>query len=146
MIAAGLALFFGALPKALGYTPIYPDHSAILYALTKIVGMGGGIAMLIGGILLISHRMSGKEEIGQTGYADWLFLWIIFLVGITGMLSTIFHWISTPLFGYIDYYIHILLVFFLLWYAPYSKFGHMFYRTLALTYAKSIGIDQPRKK
>jgi hypothetical protein len=31
------------------------------------------------------------------------------------------------------------MVFVLLWYAPYSKFAHMFYRTLAMIFANASG-------
>jgi len=68
------------------------------------------------------------------------------LVGLTGLLSWILRLIGVPIIAYINYYVHLVLVFFLLWYAPYSKFAHMFYRTLALVYAKGAGLDVPRKK
>jgi quinone-modifying oxidoreductase subunit QmoC len=43
-----------------------------------------------------------------------------------------------PPLAYAFYYIHLTSVFFLLWYAPYSKLAHMFYRTLALVFARTI--------
>jgi len=37
------------------------------------------------------------------------------------------------------YLVHLVLVFTLIAYAPYSKFAHLLYRTLAYTWAKSVG-------
>jgi quinone-modifying oxidoreductase subunit QmoC len=144
-ITAGLALFFTVILQMIG-SPFYL-HSPIDFPNPiKILGVASGIAMLIGGSILISRRRSGDDEVGQSRYSDWLFIWVIFLVGVTGLLSWILRLIGIPIIAYLDYYIHLVLVFFLLWYAPYSKFGHMFYRTLALIHTKSAGADVPRKK
>ena len=63
----------------------------------------------------------------------------MFLVGLTGMLSWLTRLTGVAMLAYVNYFIHLMFVFVLLWYMPYSKFAHMFYRTLALTYAKRIG-------
>jgi quinone-modifying oxidoreductase subunit QmoC len=138
-ITAGLALSFTVLLHVFESPINLPNP-------IKILGVASGIAMFIGGWILISRRLKGLDAVGNSGYNDWLFLWVIFLVGLTGMLSWLLRLAGIPIIAYIDYFIHIVLVFFLLWYAPYSKFGHMFYRTLGLIYAKSAGLDKPRKK
>ncbi len=102
--------------------------------------------MIIGGWILIQRRRKGGDEVGTSTYHDWLFLIVITLVAVTGMLAWLLRILKLPLFAYGDYYLHLVLVFFLLIYAPYSKFGHIFYRTLALIYAKSKGKDTPRRK
>lgn len=144
-LTAGLALLFTVILRKLG-SPFYLESPIDLPNPIKIIGVASGIAMLIGGWILISRRRSGKDkdEVGSSGYSDWLFLNVIFLVGVTGLLSWILRLMGIPIIAYLDYYLHLVLVFFLLWYAPYSKFAHMFYRSLALVYAKSSGQDVPR--
>ena len=39
-----------------------------------------------------------------------------------------------------------MIVFFLLWYMPYSKFSHMIYRGLALVWANQTGRVEPKPK
>ncbi|UCD17335.1 MAG: quinone-interacting membrane-bound oxidoreductase complex subunit QmoC [Candidatus Zixiibacteriota bacterium] len=105
----------------------------------KIIGALSGLALIIGGALLIIRRWTNRDDVGANGYADYLFLYIMFSVGLTGMLSWIMRsYVGIPLLAYINYFIHMVFVYFLLWYMPYSKFAHMIYRTLAMVYARSI--------
>jgi quinone-modifying oxidoreductase subunit QmoC len=110
----------------------------------KFLGAFSGMALMIGGLLLILRRVNGREEVGANGYADQLFLYLIFGVGITGMFSWIFRVTGPPMLAYVIYFIHIVGVFVLLWYMPYSKFAHMIYRTLGLIYSHQIG-RKPRQ-
>lgn len=112
----------------------------------KILGGASGIALFVGGLILIVNRRKNSSAVGSGEYTDWLFLNMIFLVGISGMLTWFMRLAGIPIIAYSIYFIHLVLVFFLLWYAPYSKFAHMFYRTLALIFAKSKGRDAPRIK
>lgn len=143
-LATTLNFFFTVILKFLG-SPWYLESPINFPNPIKLLGILGGIAILIGGWILIQRRRSKKEEIVFSGYSDWLFLIVISLVALTGLFAWLFRIAGIPILAYFDYYLHLILVFFLLWYAPYSKFGHMFYRTLALIYAKSTGLDNPRK-
>ncbi|HEX7344312.1 MAG TPA: hypothetical protein VF398_08610, partial [bacterium] len=145
MATAGIALLATVILKELG-SPYYLESPINFPNPIKILGGLSGLAMLIGGGLMISQRLKGKAEVRSNSYNDWLFLIIISLVGLTGMGTWLLRLVEIPVIAYPVYFIHLVLVFFLLWYAPYSKFAHMFYRTLALTYAKSMGRDNPRAK
>lgn len=144
-ITTSLNFLTTVILKAFG-SPWYLTSPIDFPNVIKIIGITSGIALLAGGWILISRRASSDAQTSRSSYQDWLFLIVLTLVALTGMLAWILRIAGTPILAYTDYYAHLVLVFFLLVYAPYSKFGHMFYRTLALTYAKSTGIDHPREK
>jgi quinone-modifying oxidoreductase subunit QmoC len=107
--------------------------------IVKIFGAIGGLAIIIGGSMMLYRRWLSADEAGLAGYSDYLFLYVIFFTGLTGVLSWLFRLGDIGFLAYGSYFIHLVLVFFLLFYLPYSKFAHMVYRTLALVYARSIG-------
>ena len=107
----------------------------------KIVGALSGVALSVGGWLLIYRRLANGKDVGANGYADNLFLWVVFLTGLTGMAAWLTRHTGIPMVAYASYFVHLVCVFFLLWYMPYSKFAHMIYRSLAIIHARCIGRD-----
>ena len=105
----------------------------------KILGALSGLALVVGGILLIYRRWTNKDEVGANGYTDYLFLYVMFFAGLTGVFSWLSRLTGVPMLAYVNYFIHLVCVFFLLWYMPYSKFAHMIYRSLALVRARMVG-------
>jgi quinone-modifying oxidoreductase, subunit QmoC len=105
----------------------------------KWIGIIGGTGLMVGGAMLIIRRWGHQDEVGANGYMDYFFLYVIFFTGLTGMLAWIMRVVGVPLVAYTTYFIHMVFVFMLLWYMPYSKFAHMIYRTLSLIYSKMIG-------
>jgi quinone-modifying oxidoreductase subunit QmoC len=100
----------------------------------KILGNLSGFAMLTGSSMVIIRRLRVKSNIGSNSYNDWLLILFIFGVALTGLSAEVMRLTSTPFIAYNIYYVHLVLIFFLLWYAPYTKLAHMFYRTVALVY------------
>jgi quinone-modifying oxidoreductase subunit QmoC len=107
----------------------------------KILGNLSGIALVSGTVVFAVHRMNVKSNKGKSTYNDWILIVFVFLVAITGLLTQTFRLLDTPFLAYNTYFVHMVFIFFLLWYAPYSKLAHMFYRTLALVYLKQNGRD-----
>jgi quinone-modifying oxidoreductase subunit QmoC len=71
---------------------------------------------------------------------------LLLLVGITGLLTEVIRLIAEPAgvaalkyTAYTIYFAHLVLVFDLLVYLPYSKFAHIVYRTVAMVYAEHTG-------
>ena len=108
----------------------------------KILGNIGAVLLILGSGWAIVARFS-DERIGYGTYFDWIFLSTIFAVGVTGIAIEALRYAGSVA-AYYAYLIHLILVFTLIAYAPYSKFAHVIYRTLAYTWAKSTG-REPKK-
>ncbi|MBI5814134.1 MAG: quinone-interacting membrane-bound oxidoreductase complex subunit QmoC [Nitrospinae bacterium] len=119
------------------YHEIALSHPARLTV--KLIGNIGAILAAAGVWLIISRRYgAGKEKVGVTGYYDSHFIFILFATIITGVMAELFRVVNVAALGFGVYYIHLVFVFALLVYAPFSKFAHMFYRFTALVHAKMI--------
>jgi quinone-modifying oxidoreductase subunit QmoC len=102
----------------------------------KILGNGGGAVFLVGWAVAYLDRLSQRKDAPLSAYADWLFVGVIGATVITGFLSQGLRIANTAALAYPMYYLHLVLVFFLLVYLPYSKFAHLLYRTVAVIYAR----------
>jgi quinone-modifying oxidoreductase subunit QmoC len=144
MITTALVLVFVFIPHYLALLGAESIHSFFEVPINlphpvKILGALSGLALTIGGGLLIYRRWTNRDEVGANGYTDHLFLYMMFLTGLTGMTSWLARLTGITMLAYANYFVHILCVYFLLWYMPYSKFAHMIYRTLAIIHSRSIG-------
>ncbi len=111
-----------------------------LYGLiTKLIGLTGGFLLIIGGLMLIIKRQQTLAREGKSTYGDMLFLWILWGVATTGVALVFLRIGELPPVAYPMYFIHMVMVYFLLWYMPYSKFAHMIYRFIGLTFLKMHG-------
>ncbi|MGK7345867.1 MAG: quinone-interacting membrane-bound oxidoreductase complex subunit QmoC [Candidatus Nitrospinota bacterium M3_3B_026] len=121
-------------------TPLSLSHPV------KILGNLGAI-LAVTGVTLIAARRFGpsSEDAGVTGFYDRNFIWILYITIITGVLAEIFRLAGAALLSFGVYYVHLVFVFSLLVYAPFSKFAHFFYRFVALTYAKTVERERERK-
>jgi quinone-modifying oxidoreductase subunit QmoC len=144
MVTTGLVFIFIFVPhylEKLGLEQLKPffDLPLDLPHPVKIVGAVSGVLILVGSSLLIFRRLKDSERVGASGYSDNLFLYMMFLTGLTGMTSWLLRWGGVAVPAYTSYFLHLVFVYFLLWYMPYSKFSHMIYRTLAIVHARRIG-------
>jgi quinone-modifying oxidoreductase subunit QmoC len=112
----------------------------------KWLGIASGVALIVGSTLMIRRRKANIDDVGANGYVDQLFLWMILIVAVSGMATWLLRLINVPVLAYPIYFGHLVVVFFLLWYMPYSKFSHMIYRGLALAFAHQTGRVEPRPK
>ena len=115
----------------------------------KIVGNVGAVALIYGCIQAIRHRLGGIEEMGRSTAFDWVFVWLLLAVGITGVMTEVMRFVAEPAGGtaltnaaYAIYFVHLVLVFGLLVYLPYSKFAHIVFHALARVFAEHVGRDR----
>jgi quinone-modifying oxidoreductase subunit QmoC len=105
----------------------------------KWVANIGGAAILIGIILMMTNRLGQKENIGKGGFPDWALIGIILAVVITGFLAQFCRLANVASLAYPMYFIHLVVVFWLIAYLPFSKLAHLGYRTVAMAYARYQG-------
>jgi quinone-modifying oxidoreductase subunit QmoC len=100
----------------------------------------GGIVLVVGSLLLIKERLAKKDEVSH--YKDWYLLWLVFGLGFSGMLTEMFRLADAAFLTYLLYFIHLVLVFNLVAFLPFSKLAHLVYRTTALAYDEYIERDK----
>jgi quinone-modifying oxidoreductase subunit QmoC len=133
----------------LGVEPMYPFD---LTHPMKILANVGGILLIVGGGRAILNRWRAPQDGNHRSTSfDWIFVWLLFLVGITGFVVEVFRFVAEGAAGgeayasgfavpaYTIYFLHLVLVFGLLVYLPYSKFAHMWYRLVAMIYGEHTG-------
>src|SRR5262249_18041647 len=114
---------------AFGYLTPWP-----LWHPVKILGNVSGAAVILAVVIFLWRRIADAGRAGKSTYSDWLFLSILGLTTLTGFLSQGLR-LSGVRAAYAMYFVHLLFIFFLLVYIPYSKFAHLVYRSLAMVHA-----------
>jgi quinone-modifying oxidoreductase subunit QmoC len=96
-----------------------------------------GIAIIVGTILLIKNRKAKEDQV--SGYWDWFLVYLAFGLGVTGMATELTRLAGWAFICYALYYIHLMLVFSMIVYLPFSKLSHLVYRTVAMAYNEYAG-------
>jgi quinone-modifying oxidoreductase subunit QmoC len=140
---AHMLLFFGFLLLIL--VTLYAIWATISSNYPLPIGnpfkIAGNLAslMIYGGLGIMTwQRLSNKSIFGKSGYSDWLLIVAIFLLTLSGTLVQLARFGDWSI-AYHLYFFHLVSVWFVIMYLPFTKLGHIFYRTTALLYARSIG-------
>jgi quinone-modifying oxidoreductase subunit QmoC len=137
----------------IGLNSVYPFN--LMHPMKILANIGCAI-LIYGCIKAIIERRSKKRDASASTSFDWIFVWLLLLVAVTGLVTEIMRFAvdpgGDPVAGALEagrsgpeylafaiYFVHLVLVFQLLVYLPYSKFAHIFYRTIALVYAEYSG-------
>jgi quinone-modifying oxidoreductase, subunit QmoC len=114
----------------------------------KVLANVGGVLLVVGCVKAIGDRRRDTPGTpAGTGF-DWIFVWLLLAVGVTGFATEVFRFTAAPDTGlatvaYGVYFAHLVVVFQLLVYLPYSKFAHVLYRTVAMVYAEHTARHRP---
>jgi quinone-modifying oxidoreductase subunit QmoC len=103
----------------------------------KWLGNISGVALIIGSLLMIRSRLSKKDQV--SAYKDWWLVGWALALGVTGMGSQVTRLLGLAGISYTVYYIHLMFVWSLFFFIPYSKLAHLVYRTTAMAYNEYIG-------
>jgi len=96
-----------------------------------------GVVLVAGGYLLMKSRLDKKDQ--TSSYKDWYLIGLVLGLGISGMLTEITRLAGWAAGSYALYFIHLIFVFNLFAFLPFSKLAHLVYRTLAMGYAEYSG-------
>lgn len=112
----------------------------------KILANIGGLAVLTGVLLMIWERLYFGHLAGTSSYFDWVLVWSIFLVVVSGFATEALHYLRMAPHRHVAYFIHLVFVFALLVYLPYSKFAHLLYRMTAMVFAERFGREAGKQQ
>lgn len=100
----------------------------------RLLGTLAGLAFLYGVSVLALNRLRRVERSVKTSeVADWLFLAVLWLVGLTGLVTELSLYVpGGATFGYGVFIAHVALALDLLVLLPFGKFAHVVYRPVAL--------------
>ncbi|MBI5055333.1 MAG: quinone-interacting membrane-bound oxidoreductase complex subunit QmoC [Nitrospirae bacterium] len=139
-IALGIATALGVLyidilhmesPFRLGYgTPV------------KLFGFIGAAGLFTGALLMINNRFKHSAKLGLGSYFDWLLITIVTVIMASGILAWITRLAGVAPVAYSIYFIHLVFVLSLFLYLPFSKLGHLFYRSAAICFMKYSGRER----
>jgi quinone-modifying oxidoreductase, subunit QmoC len=96
-----------------------------------------GLSLVIGSALLIKNRFSKKDQVSN--YWDWYLVGLAFGLGITGLLTEMCRLAGMMTLSNLLYFLHLILIWSLFAYTPFSKLAHLVYRTTAMVYNEYIG-------
>ncbi len=119
----------------LGLYPLELSHPL------KIAGNLGGVAFIAGCLIILKDRLADPETTGRPTAFDWTFIAVLLGVGLSGFLVQAARLGDWRTIAYHIYFTHLVLVYFLLIYFPYTKFAHVIYRLLAIAHAKTRDLD-----
>jgi quinone-modifying oxidoreductase subunit QmoC len=103
----------------------------------KWLGNIAGIALIVGGLLLMKNRLAKTDSVSS--YWDWYLVSLVLALGITGLGTELLRLggFYTPMA--IVYFLHLITIWCLFAFTPFSKLAHLVYRTTAMAYAEYSG-------
>jgi len=96
-----------------------------------------GVSLIIGAALMIKDRISKDDQI--SAYKDWFIVGLALALGLTGMLTQMTRIGGAAGMSYSIYLLHLICIWLFFICLPFSKFGHIVYRTVAMAYADYTG-------
>lgn len=133
LITTAIAVLYIVL-MALPSHPEWIIYPLPWYRPEKFLGNASALSLFTGLTLMIVNRLRSGPSVSNTSYFDWLLIVVIGVLGATGVIVEILRYSNAVPVAYYVYFVHLVSVFMLLIYLPYSKFAHLVYRTVAMVY------------
>jgi quinone-modifying oxidoreductase subunit QmoC len=115
------------------HTPLpFWDPAKPVESVLKVFANVCAAVILVGGVILLVDRLLDPVKRAASTYFDWFFLLVLEGVIFTGILSQGLRLVESASVMFAVYFVHLVLIFTLFLYAPYTKFAHLLYRTVAM--------------
>src|SRR5262249_37494181 len=108
----------------------------------KILGNLSGMAVLAAVSVFLARRLARRALPGHSSYGDWLFLLVLALTTLTGFACEWLRLAGLRL-AYPTYALHLVLIYVLLVYLPYSRLAHVVYRSVAMLHERASAAQAP---
>jgi quinone-modifying oxidoreductase subunit QmoC len=105
----------------------------------KWLAFVSAFSLLVGILLVINNRTKKKAVESRITYLDWSLMVAILVVVVTGISSWLLRMAGIAGLAYPVYFTHLVGVFYIIAYLPYSKLAHLVYRAAAMGYAAYAG-------
>lgn len=107
----------------------------------KLAGNAASLMIYTGLAMMVFQRIFNRSVFGKSGYADWLLIASVGVLTLSGTLVELARFGNWNM-AYHLYFFHLVAVWFVIMYLPFTKLGHVFYRTAAMIYARSSGRER----
>lgn len=105
----------------------------------KIIGNVASLMLILGLGSMIFKRIIKKDAVSNSSYFDWIFLLSLFILTLSGVFVEMARFLEWGAVAYYLYVFHLLFVWLIIIYLPFTKFGHIVYRMVAIMYCKKAG-------
>jgi len=111
-----------------------PGQPDPLWWPNRLIGNISGLLLVYGTALAIFSRITKPDKYSSHSLlSDWIFLWLLFLAGLTGFIVEFTIYLPTgTTWVYIIFLIHVVIGMEIVFLLPFTKFAHAMYRPLAL--------------
>jgi len=101
-----------------------------------VFGYLAGVGLLVGTIYVLYSRLKKTQVQHRSSHStDWMFIWLLFCIVVTGIVQHILHRIGFLEAANIAYVAHLMGVFPWVLRMPFSKWSHLIYRPIAACFA-----------
>jgi nitrate reductase gamma subunit len=108
----------------------------VVGSVARVVGTIGGLAMMYGVTWFMINRQQKVSAAAQpSSPSDWLFLWMLWITGLTGFIIEISLYLPQDHpqpWAYVLFLVHVSIAMELVLFMPFTKFAHVMYRPVAL--------------
>jgi ferredoxin len=111
-----------------------PGQPDPLWWPTRLLGTVAGLLLMYGtSVALVERYRRPDKYASHSLLSDWLFLWLLWLAGLTGfVLEAALYLPTMSAWGYIVFLVHVVVAMEVIVLLPFTKFAHSVYRPLAL--------------